>query len=82
MYKILQGYGLPDQEGMRAKAAEDMDALDKEHTGEQQKPEVVPAMQHLRMPTAQLLAFEQVQGMQIPHNCCLYMPQLSDIQVH
>ena len=71
VYKILQGYRLPVQKGMRAKAAEDMDTLENEHTGEQRGPEVMPAKQQLQMPTAQLLAFEQVLGIRHTIAACV-----------
>ena len=81
VYKTLQGCALPDQKAMREMAAEDMSALGKEHTGEQQGPEVMPTVKQLQMPATQLLAFEQVRGVHIPHNCCLRLLLLSDIQV-
>ena len=56
---------------MRAKAAEDMDTLENEHTGEQRGPEVMPAKQQLQMPTAQLLAFEQVRGVRHTIAACV-----------
>ena len=79
VYKTLQGYGLPGQKAMRGKAAEDMDAHEKEHTGEQQGPEVTPTMKQSQMPMAQLLAFEQVRDilcLSRTYNHCLCWPQL------
>ena len=71
VYKILQGYELPVQKGMRAKAAEDMYTLENEHTGEQRGPEVMPTKQQSQIPTAQLLAFEQVLGIRHTIAACV-----------